>query len=545
MRLVALGDFNHPVRKMLYSYMDTLVGSNNMTERILEMKILAFYLPQFHRTKENDEWWGEGFTDWTTVKKAKPLFQEHNQPRVPWKYYDLLEKQTMEEQAQLMHQFGVDGMCFYHYYFENGRKILEKPAENLLQWKDIDMPFCFYWANESWARTWSNVRNANIWANTVTQNAKQDGDGILLRQTYGDRKQWKEHFNYLLPFFKDKRYIRRNGRPVFIIYKPEDIVDLSDMTAYWNVLMEEQGLPHIFFIGRNTYDNTLDGYLDHEPRLSSDGSKIFNNEYGVKFVAEYDQIWKEILQRQEIGKQYFYGGFVGYDDTPRQGTSGNVIVGQTPQKFKKYMICLLTKAYQSNCDMVFLNAWNEWGEGMYLEPDTEFGTAYLQALKEAKEFVNENAEILCTILSCCECSEVRENDEMLQLTAMNKRYRGYWQILSDWINLNEDGKTITQYLKDNHMHKVAIYGMGMLGTLLYKELSKNNIEVVYCIDQDRTKADKFDVPVFSLNDDLQPVDLIIVTVDYAYESIKSKLREKGKFNIIALKELVEYTLKLS
>lgn len=123
------------------------------------MKIFTMYLPQFHRTLENDAWWGEGFTDWVSTKNVAPLFSGHVQPRIPLNsnYYDLTEKETMKWQAELMHQYGIDGMCIYHYWFKDGRKVLEKPAENLLKWKDIDMPFCFYWANESWARSWSNV----------------------------------------------------------------------------------------------------------------------------------------------------------------------------------------------------------------------------------------------------------------------------------------------------------------------------------------------------------------------------------------------------
>lgn len=128
------------------------------------MNVLAMYLPQFHRVRENDEWWGEGFTEWTTVRNAKKFFTDHYQPHEPLSYYDLLEKKTMKQQEMLMHKYAVDGMCFYHYYFEKGRKILEKPAENLLKWKDVDMPFCFYWANESWKRSWSDLQKGNVWS---------------------------------------------------------------------------------------------------------------------------------------------------------------------------------------------------------------------------------------------------------------------------------------------------------------------------------------------------------------------------------------------
>lgn len=212
-------------------------------------KIFALYLPQFHRVKENDEWWGEGFTEWSTVKAAKPLYPGHEQPRQPLEYYDLTVKETMCKQAEYMHRYGVDGMCFYHYYFENGKKILEKPAENLLKWTDIDMPFCFYWANESWVRSWSNV-SGNSWSELFEPEKDQKGRSVLLRQNYGGKSEWEEHFNYLLPFFRDSRYIKKDGHPILIIYAADEIEQLKEMKDYWNELMEKENLPSIFFIGR-------------------------------------------------------------------------------------------------------------------------------------------------------------------------------------------------------------------------------------------------------------------------------------------------------
>ena len=156
-------------------------------ETVAIPKIISMYLPQFHRVKENDEWWGEGFTEWTAVKQADSLFDGHYQPRIPLNgnYYDLLDKETMQWQADLMKKYGIDGQCIYHYWFKEGRQILEKPAQNLLKWTDIDMPFCFCWANESWARTWSGLKNTNAWS--AKQEPKKQGDhnGLLLEQYYG------------------------------------------------------------------------------------------------------------------------------------------------------------------------------------------------------------------------------------------------------------------------------------------------------------------------------------------------------------------------
>ncbi len=184
------------------------------------MRLIAMYLPQFHRIPENDRWWGNGFTDWVTTREAMPLFDGHNQPRVPKDkyYYDLSDTSVMRWQANLMHEYGVDGMCIYHYYFADGKKVLERPLENLLAEKDIDMPFCICWANESWARSWSRLEQKNVWANTHEVAPSSEDDGVLLRQRYGDEGAWREHFKYLLPFFKDSRYICVEHKPVFVLY---------------------------------------------------------------------------------------------------------------------------------------------------------------------------------------------------------------------------------------------------------------------------------------------------------------------------------------
>ena len=184
-----------------------------MAQEKIRMKTIAMFLPQFHRVKENDEWWGEGYTDWMAVKNAQKLFDEHYQPREPLQenYYDLLDKKTFEWQAGLMHKYDIDGLCFYHYYFKDGKKILEKPAENLLQWKDVDMPFCFCWDNTPWARTWSTIGEKAIWSDKYEKKYDQEGNGILLEQSYGGEKEWREHFQYLLPFFKDNRYLKKKN----------------------------------------------------------------------------------------------------------------------------------------------------------------------------------------------------------------------------------------------------------------------------------------------------------------------------------------------
>lgn len=500
------------------------------------VKIYAFYLPQFHRTPENDEWWGNGFTEWTAVKNARPLFPKHHQPHEPISYYDLLDKKTMENQAYLMRKYGLDGMCFYHYYFENGKKVLEKPAENLLKWNDIDMAFCFYWANESWIHSWSNINGGNKWASVYDHSDNKKGNEILIKQDYGQREQWEEHFYYLLPFFKDSRYIKKDGRPLFIIYKPEDITCLDEMMNFWNDLMKKEGMQEIYFIGKNM---VLDGALCHEPGFSMNeyAGNRFNNEYGVGNIIQYDDIWEITLQHDIFDVNYYSCGYPGYDDTPRHGKSGSVIIGSTPKKFYDYMVRLLIKAEKNKSEFVFINAWNEWGEGMYLEPDVEWGNAYLKALYEAKKFVFENSKVLLGMLKD---NENRSSEKKRKVESVKeKRYREYFQILNKWLRYELQGKSIVQYLKNRSVESVAVYGLGMLGGSLVMELEKGGIAVKYGIDQDVYKGRQFDFPVYTLEDTLPEVQMIIVTTTIVFISVKNKLKSKSSAEILSIKSILE------
>ncbi|WP_224414213.1 glycoside hydrolase family 99-like domain-containing protein [Bacillus thuringiensis] len=196
------------------------------------MKTIAFYLPQFHEIPENDLWWGKGFTEWTNVKKAKPRFLGHYQPRAPLGdyYYNLLNLDVHKWQINLAKQYGLDGFCYYHYWFQ-GKKLLEKPVELRNQCKEIDFPYCLCWANESWTRSWDG----------------QDQE-VLIRQEYGDESGWKEHFNYLLPFFKSENYLTSKDKPIFVIYRPASIPNLNTMLSLWNEWAKSEGLLGIHFV---------------------------------------------------------------------------------------------------------------------------------------------------------------------------------------------------------------------------------------------------------------------------------------------------------
>lgn len=349
------------------------------------MKLLAFYLPQFHEIPENNKWWGKGFTDWTNVKKAKPLFDGHQQPKEPLNdnYYDLSKIEVMKWQSKIAQEYGIYGFCYYHYWF-NGKKLLEKPLENMLKDKDIAIPFCFSWANEPWSRTWDG-RNMDV----------------LMPQEYGDTKEWQEHFNYLLDFFKDERYIKIGNKPILLIYRTENIPNINEMIHYWNKLAIENDFNGIYLVetlnsfqGKSYVDNS-DAVLEFEPAYTFTHGlgifdKIYNKIYNKIFsdslnLKNYDHIWNKILSRSPVnreGKKTILGAFIGWDNSARKGKNGVIMTNNTVEKFEKYFGLQCEKAntvYKS--EYIFINAWNEWAEGTYLEPDKYNKYGYLEIIK--------------------------------------------------------------------------------------------------------------------------------------------------------------------
>ena len=365
------------------------------------MKIIAFYLPQFHTFPENDRWWGKGFTEWENLKKATPLYQGHNQPREPLNdnYYDLSNIETLRWQAQLAKEYGIYGFCYYHYWFD-GHMLMEKPMENMLKDKSVDLPFCICWANENWTKAW----------------AKKSRE-VLISQTYGDKKDWENHFYYFLQFFKDNRYIMVNNKPLLVIYRPELIPTLKEMLKIKKKLALENGLDGITFAyQQTTYDHTKaeTGYLfdygiEYEPNMVKNIEQcktlpvivrkslniIFSKlNLPTKKIASirysYDDAWKRILNHVPKDQKMIPGAFVDWDNTPRYGRGASIYEGVTPEKFEKYLsqqIKHTRKIYKK--DMIFLFAWNEWGEGGYLEPDKKYGYGMLNAVKRALLSTNE------------------------------------------------------------------------------------------------------------------------------------------------------------
>ncbi len=501
------------------------------------MKVLAMYLPQFHRVKENDEWWGDGFTEWTTVKAAKPLFDGHAQPVVPYEenYYDLTEKTTMQWQADLMKQYGIDGVCMYHYWFKDGRKILEKPAENLLQWKDIDMPFCFCWANETWARTWSGMSNVNVWASTFEKKTL-DGKRILLEQKYGEEQAWTEHFNYLLEFFKDDRYIKIDNKPVFMIYRPELMPCVERMIYLWNQLAVKAGFDGLYLLGGDCgdrsgiHDAIFDKIVCWEPGSSirklelQEADKRKSN---VR-VLGYDIIWNSILNRNVKSGKYISGGFVKYDDTPRRGAQGRAIEGASPEKFARYFTELLGKNAAAGNEMVFLNAWNEWGEGMYLEPDEESSYAYLEAINYAKKNYEKHVE---------EYHKKYQQSEN-KVNSAEGRCRHYLSVYEQWVEAKYQGTKLEAYFAKRGYKSVAIYGYGPLAKLMISELRESSVEIAYILDKNKEKVES-EYPVYCIEDNLPVADVIVIAATFSSGVIFKGLSDKGYSNVISIEEIIE------
>lgn len=368
-----------------------------------DVKIIANYLPQFHEIPENNEWWGSGFTDWVAVKRSVSLFDGHNQPRIPRgnHYYKLDNVDEIRWQVKLAKKYNVYGFAMYHYWFSDKKNLLRKPAELIYENKDIDINYMFVWDNTSWSRTWSKSRFNNDWAPKYDkqEKIKEEDNGILALLEYGSKEDWKKHFEYLLPFFRDERYIKHDGKPMFVFYQPlNEFCVIKEMSDYWNELAIEAGLKGVVCITRELWKSRRLSYgLKYAPSIQDNvwqsmKEKIKRKMYSVfgkVYTYSYDKRWQDILENaKKSSDNVFLSGFVDYDDSPRRAERACIARGASPEKFYRYMKQLL---YISKCqkkEYVFVTAWNEWGESAYLEPDETNGYAYLEMLKRVVEETN-------------------------------------------------------------------------------------------------------------------------------------------------------------
>lgn len=375
-------------------------------------RVIAFYLPQFHPIPENDKWWGKGFTEWTNVAKAKPLFRGHYQPRIPADlgFYDLRLPEVREQQAELAREAGIEGFCYWHYWFGNGKMLLEKPFQEVLHSGKPDFPFCLGWANHSWKTgTWT-----------------RDGSNqMIAEQKYLGENDYTMHFNYVLPAFQDPRYITVDGKPLFVIFDPYSLP--IDFIQTWRKLATENGLPGIHFVGytfnslgrplynaqgeqiTRGYFNTDEvqkyyNYLTQElhfdaviPIGTYRAEILTKNRYwfalqrklstawniNIKALYQYDKVMRHYYAPEDCAENVYPSLLPQWDRSPRSGMNG-IYINSTPEKFEKTLkeALKLIENKQTEHKILFLKSWNEWAEGNYVEPDLKYGHGYLDVLRK-------------------------------------------------------------------------------------------------------------------------------------------------------------------
>lgn len=376
----------------------------------MKARIIAYYLPQFHPIPENDKAWGPGFTEWTNVAKARPLFRGHYQPRIPADlgFYDLRLPEVREQQAQLAHQAGIEGFCYYHYWMGNGKQLLERPFNEVLATGKPDYPFCLAWANHEWTtKTWQNGGQNKMIAPMV----------------YGGDDDFRAHFNYVLPAFKDKRYITIDDKPIFSIYDPYHFTDITHFMELWRQLAKENGLPGIHFTAMISNTTTIKRQVDGSikrvmPNLDSsadlyndilslgfDSITSFGKSRGeMKSEGKYMRIVKKQLHKwlpflpalrynypkvvshffspEDKWENVFPTIMPQWDRTPRAGSEEGIYVNATPDNFQKHIedAIHIISGKEDQHKIIFMKSWNEWGEGNYVEPDQKYGHGFLNAI---------------------------------------------------------------------------------------------------------------------------------------------------------------------
>ncbi|MEY2562624.1 MAG: hypothetical protein QOH88_817 [Verrucomicrobiota bacterium] len=353
-------------------------------------RLIAFYLPQFHPIPENDAWWGKGFTEWTNVARARPLFAGHHQPHLPADlgFYDLRLPEARQAQADLARQYGIHGFCYHHYWF-NGRRILERPFAEVLASGQPDFPFCLSWANENWTRTWDGLDQQ-----------------VLLGQNYTEADD-REHIRWLCQAFRDERYIRIDGKPLFLVYRAMSLPDVRRTTEIWREEAARLGAGELFlarvesnFAGERGDPRLLgfDAAVEFQPDaltlLKLKGESHLSAELPAdrRWHARGDELWfsypevvDAMLARPPVDYPRFPGVSPGWDNTPRRGDGAAGIRDATPAEYERWLERVVENCRKAgkDHDFIFINAWNEWAEGCHLEPCQRWGHAWLEATARA------------------------------------------------------------------------------------------------------------------------------------------------------------------
>jgi lipopolysaccharide biosynthesis protein len=360
------------------------LASDAFERRPGDPMILAYYLPQYHPTQENDRWWGRGITEWNNVSRAVPQYAGHYQPRLPGElgYYDLRLKENITRQIELAKIHGIYGFAYYFYWFD-GKRLLDRPLDAFLNDPQLDYPFCLCWANESWTRRFDG----------------SSGEVIMYQNESAE--SYRTFIESVKPYFVDKRYIRVDGRPVLIVYRPSFVPDPLNTLAYWRACSDEAGLgnPYIIAVKENTFEGDLLS-LGFDAQSEFHPGTVFR--YCKNITEEINFVQKEfkglVLDYVDLVKNRKYMNFQArklyravmpmWDNTPRRNNTAMIYEGSSPALYKEWLIDVLRETH-SRSDLevpfVFVNAWNEWGECAYLEPDRKYGYAYLRATRQAIE----------------------------------------------------------------------------------------------------------------------------------------------------------------
>lgn len=366
-----------------------------MDDRRRNARLIAFYLPQFHPIPENDEWWGMGFTEWTNTAKAKPLFKGHYQPHVPADlgFYDLRVPETRVAQADMALEHGIEAFCYYHYWFA-GKRLLERPFSEVLASGSPDFPFCLCWANQTWTGIWHGSPNR-----------------VLIEQTYPGMDDHRRHFDALLSAFCDKRYLKVDGRPLFVVYSPMDLPDSARVLDFWRNLAAKSGFPDLFLVAEHwesDWDPKPFGFdasvtvslwpwrykgVPWSDPIGKIKGKV-NRWRGRPKVVLYEKVIDSLVADRIPGIESFPCVIPNWDNTPRSRGNGLVLHGSTPDLFRLHLRRALDRMRDIPRErrFVFVKSWNEWAEGNHLEPDLKFGRQYLEVLRE--ELMEVRAEEL-------------------------------------------------------------------------------------------------------------------------------------------------------
>ena len=376
----------------------------------MKPRIIGLYLPQYHPIPENDEWWGKGFTEWNNVVKAKPLFRGHYQPHLPADlgFYDLRLPEVREQQAELAREAGLEGFCYYHYWFGNGKQLLQRPFEEVLASGKPNFPFCLCWANHDWtSKTWEKGSSLRR-------------DTMIMKMEYS-REDYVRHFNYLLPAFRNPRYIKVDGKPLFAVWAPRNIPDGKEFIDLWQKMAQENGLKGIHFVGQtdNTgkalsgkkanyysadmakdyYKSVLDLGFDavmsqgyrRAVALAQGRAKMtlkllsFNSFMPTYTKIDYGRLMENYYVEEDRWENVYPTLLPQWDRTPRAGSKTEIVTSSSPDKFQHYteQAIQIIANKQPEHQILFLKSWNEWGEGNYVEPDQKFGHGWLQAIENA------------------------------------------------------------------------------------------------------------------------------------------------------------------